>query len=114
MKSAAEPSARRRRIPFEGHAARPNMLNEVSLAPMWKFTGSPVSLQMSQKGFQASSPRSGRPILSGSLHMTMPLRPMSLARCTSSMLCSMFHQGMSAIGSRRSFESAWISAIASL
>ena len=53
-------------------------------------------------------------MLSGSLHITMPFKPNAEARSTSATLCSMFHHGISAIGSSLPPESDWISAIASL
>ena len=86
----------------------------VTLAPMWKCTGSSRSEQTSQNGSQARLARSGAPRSCGSDVMFTPRAPSPATRFASCTHASTSHAGMSGRGRRRLPESAWISAIASL
>ena len=81
---------------------------------MWKCTGSCRSAHTSQNGSHARLARSGAPRSWGSVVMLMPRHPSAATRLASATQASMFHAGMSGMGSRRLFDSAWISAMPSL
>ena len=86
----------------------------VTLAPMWKCTGSWSSVHASQNGSQARLARSGAPRSCGSDVMLTPRAPSAATRLASATQASTLHAGISGIGSRRLPESAWISAMPSL
>ena len=86
----------------------------MTLAPMWKCTGSCSSVHVSQNGSHARLARSGAPRSCGSDVMFTPREPLAATRFASATAASMSHAGMSGSGSRRLPESAWISAMPSL
>ena len=86
----------------------------VTLAPMWKCTGSWSSAHTSQNGSQARLARSGAPRSCGSDVMFTPRMPSAATRFASATQVSTSHAGMSGIGRSRLPDSAWISAIRSL
>ena len=86
----------------------------VTLAPMWKCTGSSRPEQASQNGSQARWARSGAPRSCGSDVMFTPRAPSPATRFASRTHSSTSQAGISGRGRRRLPEPAWISAMASL
>ena len=87
----------------------------VTLAPMWKCTGSWRPLTTSQNGSQARFGKvGGTEVLGigGHVHAAHPEGRHALAPPT--MHRSMSHAGMRGIGRRRLFDADWISAMPSL
>ena len=114
MNSNVPPMASWVFIGCDAHGYLPKNVIAVTLAPMWKCTGSFRSLQTSQNGSHAGFARSGAPRSSGSEVMFTPRAPIAATRCASRTHSSTFQAGISGSGSSRLFDSAWISAIASL
>ena len=71
-------------------------------------------MQTSQNGSHARLARSGAPRSWGSEVMLTPRAPSAATRRASMAHASTLHAGINGSGTRRSFDSAWISAMASL
>ena len=96
----AEPIASLRSSSSDGHGDVPNQVIDVSLAPMWKFTGMACSAHASQNGSHSGSPRSGRAAhlrVAADVDAAQPVGRGAAAPRRSTPSTS--HHGMSAIGS---------------